>query len=36
VKTIAVLAILPIGIALSAALFLRMLRYALQTAAELI
>ena len=36
VKTLAVLAILPIGIALSAALFLRMLRYALQTAAELI
>jgi len=36
VKTLAVLALLPIGIALSAALFLRMLRYALQTAAELI
>ncbi|HEX8223888.1 MAG TPA: flagellar biosynthetic protein FliR [Allosphingosinicella sp.] len=36
VKTLAVLAILPIGIALSAALFLRMLRYALQTAAELV
>lgn len=36
VKTLAVLAILPIGVALSAALFLRMLRYALQTAAELI
>jgi flagellar biosynthetic protein FliR len=36
VKTLAVLAILPVGIALSAALFLRMLRYALQTAAELV
>ena len=36
VKTLAVLAILPIGIALSASLFLRMLRYALQTAAELV
>jgi flagellar biosynthesis protein FliR len=36
VKTLAVLAILPVGIALSASLFLRMLRYALQTAAELI
>lgn len=36
VKTLAVLAILPIGIALSSALFLRMLRYALQTAAELV
>lgn len=36
VKTLAVLALLPLGIALSAALFLRMLRYALQTAAELI
>lgn len=36
VKTLAVLAILPLGIALSASLFLRMLRYALQTAAELV
>jgi flagellar biosynthetic protein FliR len=36
VKTLAVLAVLPIGLALSSALFLRMLRYALQTAAELI
>jgi flagellar biosynthetic protein FliR len=36
VKTLAVLAILPLGVALSAALFLRMLRYALQTAAELV
>ena len=36
VKTLATLAILPIGIALSGALFLRMLRYALETAAELI
>jgi flagellar biosynthetic protein FliR len=36
VKTLAVLAILPLAIALSAALFLRMLRFALQTAAELI
>jgi flagellar biosynthetic protein FliR len=36
VKTLAVLLILPVGIALSAALFLRMLRYALQTAAELV
>ncbi|MEA3064579.1 MAG: flagellar biosynthesis protein FliR [Sphingomonadales bacterium] len=36
VKTLAVLAILPIGLALSSALFLRMLRYALQTAADLI
>jgi flagellar biosynthetic protein FliR len=36
VKTLAVLAILPVGIALSAALFLQMLRYALQTAAELV
>ncbi len=36
VKTLAVLALLPLGIALSAALFLRMLRYALQTAAELV
>ena len=36
VKTLAVLAVLPIGLALSAALFLRMLRYALQTAGELV
>ncbi len=36
VKTLAVLALMPLGIALSAALFLRMLRYALQTAAELV
>ncbi len=36
VKTLAVLALMPVGIALSAALFLRMLRYALQTAAELV
>lgn len=36
VKTLAVLAFLPLGIALSAALFLRMIRYALQTAAQLI
>ena len=36
VKTLATLMVLPIALALSASLFLRMLRYALQTAAELV
>jgi flagellar biosynthesis protein FliR len=35
VKSLAMLLILPLALALSASLFLRMLRYALQTAGEL-
>lgn len=36
VKTLALLALLPLGVALSSALFLRLLRYALQTTGDLL